>query len=108
MHQLREQRLSGVHRRTLPRKGSGKPPPTSNRHHPKSSKNRYRSDTSEWFVQKGQNPGRGRIICLCRRGAVGFKLCVSPAVDLDDLTPAQLKKLVERLLGAMAEINRTA
>jgi hypothetical protein len=51
IHQLREQRLSGVHGQVLPGKASGKPPPTSNRHHRKSSKNRYRSDTSERFVR---------------------------------------------------------
>src|SRR3954453_600192 len=34
-----------------PRKGSGKPPPTSNRHHRKSSKSPYRSEVSEQFVR---------------------------------------------------------
>src|SRR5271170_4620265 len=45
IHQLREQRLSGVHRRALPGKGSRKLPPTSNRHHQKSPKDCYMSDT---------------------------------------------------------------
>ena len=46
IHQLREKRLSSVHGRVLPGKGSGRPPPTSSRHHAKSAKSRYRSDTS--------------------------------------------------------------
>src|SRR5450631_1830483 len=52
VHQLREQHLSGVHGRALPGKGSGKPPPTSNRHHPKSPKNPYAPDISMRFVRK--------------------------------------------------------
>src|SRR5260370_36406819 len=52
IHQLREQRLSGVHGRVLPGEGAGKPPSISNRHHRKSPENRYASDTSTQFVRK--------------------------------------------------------
>jgi hypothetical protein len=48
IHQLREQRLSGVHWQALHGKGSGKSPPDSNRHHRKSPEN----STSTQFVRK--------------------------------------------------------
>jgi hypothetical protein len=46
IHQLREQRLAGVHRRVLPRKSSEKASPNSNRHQRQSAENPYASDTS--------------------------------------------------------------
>src|SRR5450631_658341 len=52
IHQLGKNRLSDVHLRALPGKGSGKPPPPSSRHHQKSPKSHYKSDTSRQFVRK--------------------------------------------------------
>jgi hypothetical protein len=52
IHQLREQCLAGVHGRAFPGKGSGKPPPVSNRHDRKSPENRDTSGTSTRFVRK--------------------------------------------------------
>src|ERR1700677_4277688 len=51
IHQLCQQRLSGVHGRFLPAQGSGKSPPNSNRHHQNSAKSHYKSDISERFVR---------------------------------------------------------
>jgi len=43
---------------------------------------------------------------LRRRGQVGFKLCVSPPVELDGLSSAQLRELVARLLAKLADLER--
>ena len=42
-----------------------------------------------------------------RRGRVGFKLCVSPPVDLDGLSSVQLRELVAGLFAKLAELERT-
>jgi hypothetical protein len=41
-----------------------------------------------------------------RRGGVRFKLCVSPAENLDDLSSAQLRELVVMLLGKVAALEQ--
>ena len=44
---------------------------------------------------------------MLRRVPVGFKLCVSPPSNLDDLSPAQLKELVVSLFAKLSELERT-
>src|SRR5271166_5050608 len=46
LHQLREQRLAGVHRRVLPEKWAGAVSQHSSRHHRKLPKSAYRSVSS--------------------------------------------------------------
>src|SRR6266700_5020098 len=58
IHQLCEYRLSGVHGRPLPGKGSGKPPTISSRHHAKSPENHSVSSGS-WRFVRGQPDSSG-------------------------------------------------
>ena len=43
------------------------------------------SDVRSGRRNRGKTPGIGRIFCLLRRGRLGFKLCVSPPDNLDEL-----------------------
>jgi Transposase IS66 family len=55
----------------------------------------------------GAKPWGGLIFCLPRRGAVRFNIGVTLPSDIDGLTPSELKELVMKLLGRVADLERT-